>query len=84
MLLTNFIPTADCHTIDIPQQYFGKEISIEILDKSEEVHFKHKSKIEAIPETERLENIKIAFQFWDNNSRDLSQFKFNREQANER
>lgn len=34
-MLINFIPTEENHTIDLPKEWYGKEVTIEIKETSE-------------------------------------------------
>lgn len=75
MYIESFVVTEENHTIEIPKEFYGMEVKVEITSNNPK---------ESAEEIKRKESLKKAFEYWDNNGRDLSNFKFNREEANER
>ena len=64
------IPTNTTQTIEIPEEFIGKQVEI--------IAFAIEEK-----ETDQSKNEK-AFKFWKKHSIDMSNFKFDRSEANER
>lgn len=63
------IPSHTLHTIELPEEFVGKQVEI--------IAF-------SIEEKEHNHSTKDAFSFWKKHSIDMSNFKFDRSEANER
>ena len=68
MLIKKFIASADNHTVEIPQEFYGKEIMI-LLDESKEIP-------PALSTNNLIEKYRSLPRI------DLKEFKFDRNEAN--
>lgn len=66
-------PSETQYTINFPPEFIGKEVELIAFTVKESEQIYDKEQV-----------IKDAIAFWDKNRVDLSNFKFNREEANER
>jgi len=69
MYITSFIPTSENHSIEIPKEFFGQKVSVEV-----------KKTIPIISKEERIRKIRSVF---DGVRINLSNFKFDRDEAND-
>ena len=74
MLQQIFVPSASNHTVMLPEMYYGKKVMITVSTVDEKVE-NSKSGLTKAEEVRAFFN---SFQI------DMSSFKFNREEANER
>ena len=75
MLHQIIIPSASHHTVVVPEAYYGKKVMVTVaalLDEKEE------------SSKDRLMKAAKARAFFNSIQVDMSDFKFNREEANER
>lgn len=60
--------------VELPVEYLNKQVEVIVFKVSDDDEER----------TEREANLKEAFEFFDNIHADMSNFKFNRDEANER
>lgn len=70
MYTITLIPTRENHTVEIPEEFFGKEINIKFEEKTDM----------QIPDENRINQIREKYKKYK--KIDMNRFKFDRDEAN--
>ena len=80
MYKTTITPENDSVHIDLPKEYIGKEVEI----TATLTHSSEKEKLKSATKRKVSKKVSGLIHFYNNYSYDISRYKFNRDELNER